>query len=174
MIKLVYEALSRVAISSHDDCAGAFGAFMWGTSALATGNQPDSIFAMLLEALVFKGSSQSYPKHATTSVGTSRQFVGVISADGEDPRRSYLREIQLDHSDLRSNSSRWRAGRRWRTPGDLKENLFERDPGLDAATADLYTAAAAVVQEATAASQPYARKCRLPQEAQASFEERSL
>jgi hypothetical protein len=50
--------------------------------------------------------------------------------------------------------------------------LFERDPGLDAATADLYAAAAAVVQDATASSQPYARKRRLLQEAQARFEER--
>ena len=50
--------------------------------------------------------------------------------------------------------------------------LFERDPGLDAATADLYAAAAAIVQDATAATQPYARKQRLLQEAQARFEER--
>ncbi len=35
--------------------------------------------------------------------------------------------------------------------------LFERDPGLDAATADLYAAAAAIVKDVTAASQPYAR-----------------
>jgi hypothetical protein len=49
--------------------------------------------------------------------------------------------------------------------------LFERDPGLDAATADLYAAAAAIVQDATA-TQPYARKRRLLQEAQARFEER--
>jgi hypothetical protein len=50
--------------------------------------------------------------------------------------------------------------------------LFERDPGLDATTADLYAAAAAIVQDATAATQPYARKRRLLQEAQARFEER--
>ncbi len=50
--------------------------------------------------------------------------------------------------------------------------LFERDPGLDAATADLYAAAAAIVQDATAATQPYTRKRRLLQEAQARFEER--
>jgi hypothetical protein len=50
--------------------------------------------------------------------------------------------------------------------------LFERDPGLDAATADLYAAAAAIVQDTTAATQPYARKRRLLQEAQARFEER--
>jgi hypothetical protein len=60
----------------------------------------------------------------------------------------------------------------------LRKNLasllasFERDPGLDAATADLYAAAAAIVQDATAATQPYARKRRLLQEAQARFEER--
>jgi hypothetical protein len=50
--------------------------------------------------------------------------------------------------------------------------LFERDPGLDAATADLYAAAAAIVKDATAASQPYARKRRLLKEAQMRFEER--
>jgi hypothetical protein len=50
--------------------------------------------------------------------------------------------------------------------------LLDRDPGLDAATADLYAAAAAIVQDATAATQPYARKRRLLQEAQARFEER--
>lgn len=50
--------------------------------------------------------------------------------------------------------------------------LFERDPGLDAATADLYAAAAAIVKDVTAASQPYARKRRLLQEAQTRFEER--
>jgi hypothetical protein len=50
--------------------------------------------------------------------------------------------------------------------------LFERDPGLDAATADVYAAAAAIVNDATAATQPYARKRRLLQEAQVRFEER--
>jgi hypothetical protein len=50
--------------------------------------------------------------------------------------------------------------------------LFERDPGLDAATTDLYAAAAAIVKDVTTASQPYARKRRLLQEAQARFEER--
>ncbi|KLK93624.1 hypothetical protein AA309_08195 [Microvirga vignae] len=50
--------------------------------------------------------------------------------------------------------------------------LFERDPGLDAATADLYAAAAAIVKDVTAASQPYARKRRLLKEAQMRFEER--
>jgi hypothetical protein len=50
--------------------------------------------------------------------------------------------------------------------------LFERDPGLDAATADLYAAAAAIVQDTTAASQPLARKRRLLKEAQARFQER--
>jgi hypothetical protein len=50
--------------------------------------------------------------------------------------------------------------------------LFERDPGLDAATADLYAAAAAIVQDTTLASQPLARKRRLLKEAQARFQER--
>jgi hypothetical protein len=50
--------------------------------------------------------------------------------------------------------------------------LFERDPGLDAATADLYAAAAAIVKDAAAASQPYARKRRLLNEARMRFEER--
>jgi hypothetical protein len=50
--------------------------------------------------------------------------------------------------------------------------LFERDPGLDAATTDLYAAAAAVVNDTTLASQPLARKRRLLKEAQARFQER--
>ena len=50
--------------------------------------------------------------------------------------------------------------------------LFERDPGLDAATTDLYAAAAAVVNDTTRASQPLARKRRLLKEAQARFQER--
>ena len=50
--------------------------------------------------------------------------------------------------------------------------LFERDPGLDAATADLYAAAAAIVQDTTLASQPLARKRRMLKEAQARFQER--
>jgi hypothetical protein len=50
--------------------------------------------------------------------------------------------------------------------------LFERDPGLDAATADLYAAAAAIVQDTTAASQPLARKRRLLKEALTRFQER--
>jgi len=50
--------------------------------------------------------------------------------------------------------------------------LYERDPGLDAATADLYAAAAAIVQDTTLASQPLARKRRLLKEAQARFQER--
>src|SRR5215207_1131540 len=50
--------------------------------------------------------------------------------------------------------------------------LFERDPGLDAATADLYAAAAAVVNDTTRASQPLARKRRLLKEAQTRFRER--
>src|SRR5215204_4486058 len=50
--------------------------------------------------------------------------------------------------------------------------LFERDPGLDAATADLYAAAAAIVNDTTMASQPLARKRRLLKEAQTRFQER--
>jgi hypothetical protein len=50
--------------------------------------------------------------------------------------------------------------------------LFERDPGLDAATTDLYAAAAAVVNDTTRASQPLGRKRRLLKEAQARFQER--
>jgi hypothetical protein len=50
--------------------------------------------------------------------------------------------------------------------------LFERDPGLDAATADLYAAAAAIVQDTALASQPLARKRRLLKEAQTRFQER--
>ena len=51
--------------------------------------------------------------------------------------------------------------------------LFERDPGLDAATADLYAAVAAVVNDSARASQPLIRKQRLLKEAQARFHERS-
>ncbi|MBQ0819227.1 hypothetical protein KBI52_03110 [Microvirga sp. HBU67558] len=50
--------------------------------------------------------------------------------------------------------------------------LFERDPGLDAATTDLYAAAAAMVQDTTTAAQPHARKRRLLNEAQPRFQER--
>jgi len=50
--------------------------------------------------------------------------------------------------------------------------LYERDPGLDATTADLYAVAAAVVNGTTMASQPLARKRRLLKEAQARFQER--
>src|SRR5215217_2395163 len=44
--------------------------------------------------------------------------------------------------------------------------LFEQVSGLDAATADLYAAAAAVVNDTTTASQTLARKRRLLKEAQ--------
>lgn len=50
--------------------------------------------------------------------------------------------------------------------------LFERNPGLDAATADLYAAAAALVNDCTAAAQPLARKRRLLKEAETRFQER--
>ncbi len=59
----------------------------------------------------------------------------------------------------------------------LKQHLaslaasFERDPGLDAATADLY-AAAAVVHDITTASPSPARQRRLLKEAQARLQER--
>ena len=36
--------------------------------------------------------------------------------------------------------------------------LFKRDPGLDAATVDLYAAAAAIVRDTTLASQPLAHR----------------
>jgi len=50
--------------------------------------------------------------------------------------------------------------------------LFERDPGLDAATTDLYAAASAIVNDTMVASQPLARKRRLLREAQTRFQER--
>jgi hypothetical protein len=50
--------------------------------------------------------------------------------------------------------------------------LFERDSGLDAATADLYAAAAALVNDTARASQPLVRKRRLLKQAQARFQER--
>lgn len=50
--------------------------------------------------------------------------------------------------------------------------LFERNPGLDAATADLYAAATALVNDCTAAAQPLARKRRLLKEAETRFQER--
>ena len=50
--------------------------------------------------------------------------------------------------------------------------LFERDPGLDAGTADLYAAAAALVNDTTRASQPLARKRHLLKEAQTRFHNR--
>ena len=51
--------------------------------------------------------------------------------------------------------------------------LFERDPGLDAATTDLYAAAAAMVQDTPTAAQPLARKRRLLNEVQTRFLERT-
>jgi hypothetical protein len=77
----------------------------------------------------------------------------AIQAGGEQP---YLGDLQ---NLLRKNLASLIA-------------LFDRDPGLDAATADLYAAAAAIVKDATAAAQPYARKRRLLQEAQVRFDER--
>ncbi|ANY85114.1 hypothetical protein BB934_43740 (plasmid) [Microvirga ossetica] len=51
-------------------------------------------------------------------------------------------------------------------------SLFDRNPDLDAATSDFYAAAAAIVNDIDAESQPLARKRRLLREAQARFEER--
>jgi hypothetical protein len=50
--------------------------------------------------------------------------------------------------------------------------LFERDPGLDAATTDLYVAATAMVQDTPTAAQPLVRKRRLLNEANTRFQER--
>jgi hypothetical protein len=50
--------------------------------------------------------------------------------------------------------------------------MFDRNPGLDAATTDLYAAASAFVNDMPAASQPPARKRRLLREAQERFEGR--
>lgn len=80
-------------------------------------------------------------------------IVKAIQAGGEE---AYLRDLQTL---LRKNLASLLA-------------LFERDPGLDAATTDLYAAAAAIVRDVAIASQPYARKRRLLKEAQARFEER--
>jgi hypothetical protein len=60
-----------------------------------------------------------------------------------------------------SSDSTWQA---------LSSSL--RDPGLDAAIANLYAAAAAVVIDTTMASQPLTRKRRLLKEAQVRFQER--
>ncbi len=79
--------------------------------------------------------------------------VKAIEFGGELP---YLRELQ---SLLRQHLASLVA-------------LFERDPGLDAATADLYAAAAALVNDTTRASQPPVRKRRLLKQAQARFQER--
>ena len=50
--------------------------------------------------------------------------------------------------------------------------LFERNPGLDAATTDLYAAATALVNDCKTATQPLARKRRLLREAETRFQER--
>jgi len=52
--------------------------------------------------------------------------------------------------------------------------MFDRNPGLDAATTDLYAAASAVVNDMKAGAQPLARKRRLLREAQERFDERVL
>jgi hypothetical protein len=51
-------------------------------------------------------------------------------------------------------------------------SLFDRNPGLDAATSDFYAAAAAIVSDMDAETQPLARKRRLLREAQCRFEQR--
>jgi hypothetical protein len=50
--------------------------------------------------------------------------------------------------------------------------LIERDPGIEAATADLYVAAEALVMDRTAHVQPMARKLRLLSDADRRFRER--
>jgi len=52
--------------------------------------------------------------------------------------------------------------------------MFERNPGLDAATTDLYAAASAVVNDMKAGAQPLARKRRLLRESLDRFDERVL
>jgi len=52
--------------------------------------------------------------------------------------------------------------------------MFDRNPGLDAATTDLYAAASAVVNDMKAGAQPLARKRRLLREAQERFDERVM
>ena len=80
-------------------------------------------------------------------------ILSSIEAGGDQP---YLRELQtLLRQHLASLLT-----------------LFERDPGLDAATTDLYAAAAAIVNDTTALSQPIARKRRLLREAHIRFQER--
>jgi hypothetical protein len=50
--------------------------------------------------------------------------------------------------------------------------VVERNPGLDAAAADLYGAAAAIVRDNGVHAVPYARKLRLLREARVRFRER--
>jgi hypothetical protein len=50
--------------------------------------------------------------------------------------------------------------------------LIERDPGITAATADLFDAAAAMVRDGAVHSQPEARKRRLLRDARQRFDER--
>jgi hypothetical protein len=50
--------------------------------------------------------------------------------------------------------------------------LFPRNPGIEAAADDLYGAAAALVTDSTARSQPIARKLRLLKEAHLRFSSR--
>jgi hypothetical protein len=50
--------------------------------------------------------------------------------------------------------------------------LLKRDPGIEAAAEDLYAAAAALVSDSAASSQPIARKLRLLRSAHARLRER--
>lgn len=51
-------------------------------------------------------------------------------------------------------------------------NLFHRNPGIEAAADDLYAAAAALVSDSTAHSQPIVRKLRLFRETHRRFNQR--
>lgn len=51
-------------------------------------------------------------------------------------------------------------------------SLIERDPGIEAATADLYVSAEALVIDRNAHAQPMARKLRLLNDADRRFRER--
>jgi len=51
-------------------------------------------------------------------------------------------------------------------------SMFERNPGLDAATSDLYAAATAIVNDTGVETQPLARKHRLLRDAKVRFDER--
>jgi hypothetical protein len=52
--------------------------------------------------------------------------------------------------------------------------LIERDPGIEAATADLYAAASALVADSAVGSQPVTKKLRLFRDARVRFRERLM